>query len=331
MGFVRRVSSQEAAGHTDYRALAQRLGPDLLRKRVTAQADIWARKSHQGQGIFRIERLLPVNAIVRSVLWLFCAEELGRRNCLDVELVERDVILPGLPEVFDGFRLLHLTDLHCDLQPELIDVLIEMLGELQYDATVLTGDYHNRIGEDYDLSLDLMARLLRSLHGPRYGSLGNHDFIEKVAFLEAAGLPILLNEAMPLEREGQRIWFCGIDDPNFFRTHDLRKAREAVAAGETAILLSHSPEPYREAAEAGYALLLCGHTHGGQICLPGGKAILHNYSGPRRLVAGGWTQGKMSGYTSRGTGSCGVAARYFCRPEITIHTLRAPGSLSDQQ
>ncbi len=322
MVFVRRVSSREAAGHTDYRELSQRMGSDLLRKRITAQAGIWARKNHQGKGIFRIERLLPVNAIVRSVLWLCCVEELGRRNCLAVDLVERDVTLPNLPEAFDGFRLLHLSDLHCDLQPELIDVLIEMLADIQYDATVITGDYHNRIGDEYDISLDLMARLIRVLRGPRYGSLGNHDFIEKVTFLESAGLPILLNESEPLDRDGQRIWFCGIDDPNFFQTHDLRKARADVPAGETTILLSHSPEPYREAADAGYSLMLCGHTHGGQICLPGGRAMLHNYVGPHWLVSGGWSHGGMQGYTSRGTGSCGVAARYFCPPEITIHTLR---------
>jgi predicted MPP superfamily phosphohydrolase len=322
MEAVRRVSSQDAAGHTDYRELSQRLGSDLLRKRIAAQAGIWARKSHQGKGIFRIERILPVNAIVRSVLWLCCVEELGRRNCLDIEVIERDVILPDLPRAFEGFRLLHLSDLHCDLQPELIDVLTELLGEVQYDAVVITGDYHNRIGDEFDISLDLMARLIRVLSGPRYGSLGNHDFIEKVAFLEAAGLPILLNEAVPLEKDGERIWFCGIDDPNFFRTHDLHKARAGVSAGETTILLSHSPEPYRDAAEAGYSFMLCGHTHGGQICLPGGRVILHNYAGPRWLASGGWSCGRMQGYTSRGTGSCGVAARYFCPPEIAIHTLR---------
>lgn len=322
MGLVRRVSSQEAAGHTDYRLLSQRLGSDLLRKRISAQAGIWARKTHQGKGVFRIERVIPVNAVLRSVLWLLCVEELGRRNCLDIELVERDVVLPNLPEAFEGVRLLHLTDLHCDLQPELIDVLIELLGDIRYDAVVLTGDYHNRIGDDYDISLDLMARLIRTLQGPKFGVLGNHDFIEKVSFLESAGLPMLLNESASLEREGQRLWFCGIDDPSFFEAHDLRKAREDVPEGETSILLSHSPEPYRDAAAAGYDLMLCGHTHGGQICLPGGRAILHNYSGPHWLVAGGWTQGGMQGYTSRGTGSCGVAARYFCRPEITVHTLR---------
>ncbi|GAT34878.1 hypothetical protein TSACC_23312 [Terrimicrobium sacchariphilum] len=322
MRLVRRVSSQEAAGHTDYRLLSQRLGHDMLRKRISAQAGIWARKNHQGKGIFRIESVIPVNAIVRSVLWLFCAEERGRRNCLDVELVERDVVLTSLPEAFDGFRLLHLTDLHCDLQPELIDVLIELLADVQYDAVVLTGDYHNQIGDDYDISLDLMARLIRALQGPLYGTLGNHDFIEKVSFLESAGLPMLLNESVPIERHGQRIWFCGVDDPSFFQTHDLRKAREDVPVGETSILLSHSPEPYREAAAAGYDLMLCGHTHGGQICLPGGRAVLHNYPGPRWLVAGGWICGRLQGYTSRGTGSCGVAARYNCRPEITVHTLR---------
>ena len=90
------------------------------------------------------------------------------------------------------------------------------------------------------------------------------------------------------------------------------------------ILLSHSPETHREAAALGYDLQLSGHTHGGQICLPGGIPILHNAPGCRReLIAGPWREGSMLGYTSRGAGAAGVAARFFCPPEITIHTLRS--------
>lgn len=316
------IHPSDAAGHTDYRRLAARLGRDVLERRILKQAGLWAREVHQGSGVFRLEGVIPMDEIIRMALRLTGLAGWTHRNYLDVRLVENEIVLPRLPGVFDGFRLLQLTDLHCDLDPRLIDVVIERLTGLACDAVVLTGDYHNEIAAEHDLSLELMGRLIPHLPTPRFGVLGNHDFIEKVAYLESAGLPILLNESAAIERDGKRLWLCGVDDPHFFQTHDLARARAAVPANETAILLSHSPETYREAAALGYSLLLSGHTHGGQLCLPGGFAVISNAPVPRRLLAGPWRSGAMAGYTSRGTGGCGVAARLFCPPEITLHILR---------
>lgn len=301
------------------------MGYDLLERRVTRQGGLWAREVHQAEGVMWVERIMPVDRLLSIFLKSTGLYRIGHRNFLDVQIVEREVFLPGLPSAFDGFRLMQLADLHCDLDPKLVDVVIAKLAGLSYDSAVLTGDYHNKIGQAYDTSLDLMARLLQHINGPRYGVLGNHDFIEKVAFLEEAGLPILLNESSALERGGERIWICGVDDPHFFRTEDLARARAQVPVGDTTILLSHSPEPYAEAERLGYDLLLSGHTHGGQICWPTGKAPVKNFRGPVWLTAGAWRSGRLQGYTSRGTGSCGVAVRFFCPPEITIHILRASG------
>ena len=316
------ILPSEAAGHTDYRSLASRLGREVLERRIEKQAGIWAREVHQGRGIFKLEAFLPLDALIGLALKVTGLERRGRKNFLDVRVVENTVALPGLPAPFHGFRLLQLADLHCDLDPDLIDVVIARLQGLAYDAVVLTGDYHNKIGAEHDLSLELMGRLVARLHDPRVAILGNHDFIEKVAFLESAGVPVLLNEALPLERDGSRLWLCGVDDPHFFGTQDLARARSGVPAGETTILLCHSPEVFREAAALGYDFMLSGHTHGGQLCLPGGWAPVKNAPIPRRLLAGPWREGGMTGYTSRGTGGCGVAARFFCPPEITVHVLK---------
>jgi predicted MPP superfamily phosphohydrolase len=315
------IRPSDAAGHTDYRRLAERLGHDTLERRILKQAGLWAREVHQGSGVFWLERLIPFDDIVRLGLKVTGLAGCAHRNFLDVQIVENAVTLPGLPAEFDGFRLLQLADLHCDLDPSLVDVVVDRLRQVTCDAAVLVGDYHNEIAAVHDLSLELMGRLIPHLPQTRFGVLGNHDFIEKVAFLENAGLPILLNESACLERAGRRLWICGVDDPHFFQTHDLARARAAVPPGEIAVLLSHSPETWREAADCGYALMLSGHTHGGQLCLPGGFPLIVNAPVPRRLVAGPWREGAMAGYTSRGTGSCGVAARLFCPPEITIHTL----------
>ena len=316
------IRPSDAAGHTNYRQLAARMGRDVLERRILKQASLWAREVHQGSGIFRLAAIIPFDDLIRWGLRSSGLAGPARRQLLDVRLVQNEVRLAGLPEAFEGFRLLQLTDLHCDIDPQLVDVVIERLAGVSCDAVVLTGDYHDKIGEEHDRSLELMGRLIPHLPTPRFGVLGNHDFIEQVAFLEDAGLPILLNESTFIERDGRRLWICGVDDPHFFQTHDLARARDGVPAGDTAILLSHSPETWREAASLGYAFMLSGHTHGGQICLPGGFSLIRNAPIPRRLLAGAWKEGALTGYTSRGTGGCGVAARLFCPPEMTLHILR---------
>jgi hypothetical protein len=313
----------EAPGKTDYRQLAARMGYGALRRRLKKQAGLWAKETHQGVGVFMVEALLPVDVILAGVLRLARLDGIGLRNLLDIRILENRVVLPGLPPAFEGFRILQITDLHCDLHPPLIDVVIAKLQGLRYDLAAFTGDYHNRIAAPPETSLELMQRVVGTVSGPKYAVLGNHDFIEKVAFLEAVGLPVLLNEAVVIERDGAQLWICGVDDPHFFQTADLVRTTASVPRGASAILLSHSPEPYREAERLGFQLMLSGHTHAGQFCLPGGIPVLRNTRVPRRMLVGAWRHGSLQGYTSRGTGGCGVAARFFCHGEITLHTLTA--------
>jgi predicted MPP superfamily phosphohydrolase len=115
----------------------------------------------------------------------------------------------------------------------------------------------------------------------------------------------------------------GIDDAHYFRTHNFHKAAADVPHDGCAILLSHTPEPYRHAAHADYSLMLCGHTHGGQICLPGGVPILTDSDAPRAFARGAWNYQGMAGYTSVGCGSSIVDVRLNCLPEITLHRLRS--------
>jgi uncharacterized protein len=95
-----------------------------------------------------------------------------------------------------------------------------------------------------------------------------------------------------------------------------------VAAEDCVLLLSHTPEPYRQAAHAGVDLMLSGHTHGGQVCLPGGIPILTDTPTPRAYVRGPWRYRAMAGYTSVGCGSSVVDVRLNCLPELTLHQLR---------
>jgi predicted MPP superfamily phosphohydrolase len=248
----------------------------------------------------------------------------GHRNFLDVRCVENEVLLPSLPPVFDGFRLLQLSDLHLDIDPEITDAIIRRLEGVAYDLCVITGDYRASSSGAYQRAIDCSARLAATLRPPVYAILGNHDFIEFVPPLEEAGLTFLLNETVKLERGGETIYLSGVDDPHFYETDNLEKARAGIPPGMVSILLAHSPELYRQAAATGYDFMLSGHTHAGQICLPGRIPIMGgNARCPRHMLYGPWRYGPLQGYTSAGTGSCGVPVRYFCPPEFTVHRLRA--------
>ena len=113
-----------------------------------------------------------------------------------------------------------------------------------------------------------------------------------------------------------------MDDPHFYGTHSLSRAVGEGGRDTFTMLLAHSPEIIAEAEQAGVDLYLCGHTHGGQICLPGSLPVIANASCGFRYLSGAWQHRGMHGYTSRGTGFSTLAARFFCPPEITCITLK---------
>jgi len=306
-----------------YRRLADRIGEDVLAARLLRQASHVARLTHQGEGFFAIEKFVSVDRLAGIALTLSGLSRAAFRNFLDIRTVEREWWIPGLPPAFDGFRLLQLTDLHLDLHPAIVPAIAAAVRRTPHDAAVITGDFRNSTDQDYTPSLEAARGLVPLLSPQRMGILGNHDFIEITWGLEEAGLPILLNEARPLTREGSELWVAGVDDPHFYRSHDFARARRAVPPGAPCILLCHTPEAADEAASHGFSLMLCGHTHGGQLCLPGGiPVVVPVRKLPRERISGRWKCGEMQGFTSPGTGSCGLPARLNCPPEISLHILR---------
>ena len=99
---------------------------------------------------------------------------------------------------------------------------------------------------------------------------------------------MLLNECVTIDRGTALIYLAGIDDAHFYRADNIEKAAAEIPRGCVSVLLSHTPEIYRQAAHAGFDLMLSGHTHGGQICLPGGIPILLEADLPRAFGAGAW-------------------------------------------
>ena len=248
----------------------------------------------------------------------------GVRNALAVELEEKTFRFASLPRRFDGFRILLLSDLHLDGVPGLAAELSGRLKDMEVDLCLVAGDMRMRTYGPIAPCLRQLRRLLphiRARHG-LLAVLGNHDCIEMTPDFEEAGLTMLINDTWSIARGEERLWVVGVDDPHYYRTHNLKQAFRDVPEKAFTILLAHSPESYAQAAEYRADLYLCGHTHGGQICLPGRKPLFTNSRAPRFTATGSWRYRAMQGYTSRGTGASSVPLRFNCPGEITLITLR---------
>lgn len=302
--------------------LEQRLGRVHAKQRLGIETDHEAQLFGQGLTFFHIENWYSVHSVIRNALRLAGLYGRGRKNAERIVLRHNDVWFKELPPRFDGFTLLHISDMHADMNEAAMRHVVELVGDLSYDVCVLTGDFRGKTFGPFEAALDGVSRVRVHLKGPVYGVLGNHDTIQMVPGLEAMGIRMLLNESEPIVRDGQRIYLAGIDDAHFFRVDNIEKAASQIPAGEFAILLSHTPEIYRQAAHADFNLLLSGHTHGGQICLPGSIPITLDSVLPRRMGSGAWQYHNMIGYTSVGAGTSVVAVRFNCPAEITLHHLR---------
>ena len=304
-------------------SLEQRLGRVHARQRLGIESEKEPQVFGRGLNFFHPENWYSGHALIRYALRLSGLYWLGHRNTLDIRVRHNEVAVAGLPAAFDGFTLLHLTDLHADLNPPAMAALAETVAGLDYDVCVLTGDYRAQTFGPHEPALAAMRGLCTQLSQPVYGVFGNHDSIRMLPGMEAMGVRMLLNEALPLERGDVAIYLVGVDDAHYYRVDNVASAAAGVPPDAVSILLSHTPEIYRQAAHAGFDLMLCGHTHGGQICLPGGIPITLDAKCPRAMGSGGWRYRQMHGYTSVGAGTCIVPVRLNCPPEVVLHRLRA--------
>lgn len=260
------------------------------------------------------------------MIWFFKQVGLyarGIQNSLNVKLEEQSFYFSTLPESFDKFRILFLTDLHLDGLDGLTESIIDKIKDIQVDLCIMGGDIRMEVYGSIIPSIRHLRNLvshIQSKHGI-VGILGNHDSIEMVPDLEETGIFMLINDSKPIEVNGHRLWIVGVDDPHYYKMHDTKRAFRQVSDNDFKIFVAHSPEAYLEAADFNSDLYLCGHTHGGQICFPGLKPIYTNSRAPRNTASGRWEQEKMLGYTCRGAGASGIPLRFNCPGEISIITL----------
>ncbi len=301
--------------------LAQRLGVKHAQQRIAIEEAHVAQIFGQGRNFFHIENWYSVHSLIRNTLRLFLLHGKGKRNARNIQVRRNKIKLPQLHSDLDGFTLLHLSDMHVDMDEKATLALMERIREVDYDICVMTGDYRARTYGEIEGALAAMARVRRQLKEPVYAVLGNHDSILMVPALEEIGIRFLINENTLIKRGQGKLFLAGIDDAHYYRVDDIAKAAKGINESIPSILLSHTPAVYLQAAEVGFDLMLSGHTHGGQICLPGGIPVFLDSDCPRFVGKGVWRHNSMQGYTSVGSGTSVVNVRINCPPEITLHTL----------
>jgi uncharacterized protein len=255
-----------------------------------------------------------------------------------VEISRPEVHVPGLAAAFDGMRIAQLSDIHMDeySEPFFLEHAVGRINELKPDAVFLTGDYVTKgitTRKFAERAAWQCANILTGLEcRTRYAILGNHDVLVNAAEVTQAladnGMTVLVNACLPVEREGARFWLAGLDDVVEGRPDAERAIPPRIRnlAHEPVILMCHAPDYADRLIEhqAGnaVALMVSGHTHGGQVRLPFAGALELPPMG-RKYVEGWFRFGKMQLYVNRGLGTVGVPFRLDCPPEITLFTLRA--------
>jgi uncharacterized protein len=251
------------------------------------------------------------------------------------QVTRLEIPLARLPRAFDGFTIAQLSDFHYDdrFSTTPIRKAVEIVNGLHPELIVLTGDFVTvpvlvegnvrRFAE----AAEPCARLLKDLRAPmgRFAVLGNHDGgsdpVRVARALRDHGMPVLINRAVPLVRGKDRIWLAGIDDVLEGRP-DVALALENIPSAELTILLAHEPDFADEASLTPVDLQLSGHSHGGQVWIPGiGAPWLPLLA--RRYPRGLYKVGNLTLYTNLGLGTIHAPVRINCPPEITLITLRS--------
>lgn len=250
-------------------------------------------------------------------------------NVLALGLTEVDMPVRGLPVPFEGFSILHLSDLHVDQVPGLLERAAEEVRGAAVDLVVLTGDIQSFGAPSPERCADAVAELLSGVEAQdgAVGVLGNHDGHALVEAMEQRGVRMLVNEHLVLRRGDAALQLTGLDDVHHFYTEEAERALRGRDVSLCSVAIVHSPEFADVAEAAGYSLYLSGHTHGGQICLPGGRPVFTAMDSHHQLAAGAWRWGGMSGFTSRGVGVT-HRARFNCPPELALLRLRRGDPLS---
>jgi uncharacterized protein len=244
-----------------------------------------------------------------------------------IEVTKATLVVSGFPDALDGLRVGFMTDLHrsATVSHELLEAAVMLLMAEEPEIIILGGDYvtwgGDRAGSDRYF-VEPAADAVSKLSAPNgvFGVLGNHDDDRDLpAAMSARGIEILRDARTRVTVRGEPLDLIGV---RYWTTRARDIAQVARGAGKASILLAHNPSRLREAASLSLPLMLSGHTHGGQIVLPGVGAVAARHF---PIVAGEGSRGPTTAFVSRGIGTVYVPIRINCPPEVAVLTLRPAG------
>lgn len=245
---------------------------------------------------------------------------------------ELPISIPNLPKPCEGFRIVQLSDMHAGdgVHIDYLTRVIEQIEAMKPDCVAVTGDLVNHTAD----TIEPVADLLATIKVPVFVCFGNHDYCPGTArpkawtiladplhqALEARGIVVLRNGAVSVRRASSRIWFVGLEDLYTTR-FSPQMAFRGVNRNDTIVALSHNPDSSAWLQNWGTKLVLSGHTHGGQVRIPGlGAPILPLLN--RKFEQGLFQlKNQCQMYVSRGVGFL-WRARFCCRPELPCIVLR---------
>lgn len=235
--------------------------------------------------------------------------------------------LPEGKEGLAGLRIGFITDTHVGpfITPDDLARATELLAGEQPDLLLLGGDYVSEIPRLVPDTVDVLAELASQTPLGAFAVLGNHDLAltpgRLDAAMEASGIAVLRNRAVAVEHRGETLWIAGIDE-TILGDPDPQETFASIPPGAAALALWHEPQFAEEAAALGAFAQLSGHTHGGQVRLPGIGPVGLPPHGRRHVIGLGDADG-MPIYTSRGVGVYRPPVRFNCPPEVTLVELVA--------
>ena len=272
-------------------------------------------------------RLLKIAGAAGGIATVYPVE-FSRHN-LQVE--KHNILLPRLPDEFRGMKIVQISDMHFEEFDEsyFLEHVVNMGNRLKPDMVLYTGDFvsYGPLPIAYGRSrVEPCVKILANTQCPlRFASLGNHDYRVGPKYirdvLDSHGIRTLVNDALPLERGGKRLWLVGLGSASASQSFpDRAIPKQALRDRESILLMSHEPDVLPEIASYGVDLMLSGHTHGGQIRFPMVPPLFLPVYG-QIYVEGLFRLANTQLYVNRGIGAVGIPVRLNCRPEITQFTL----------
>ena len=245
-----------------------------------------------------------------------------------VEVTRQTIAIPGWPRPFDGLRVAHITDLHHSPIVPLpyLESCVSRVNAERPDLVALTGDYVTR-GKPEEF-IPPVAAAVGKLRAPLgvFATLGNHDmWVDGPAMqqaLEHHGCTVLRNRRADISLRGGRLAVVGIRDL-WTENVDLPVAFRGVPEGRPSLILMHNPDTFEDWPPGRPGLILAGHTHGGQVAIPGfGPPYVPSRYG-QKYARGLFPRPKATMYVNRGLGCLFLQVRFFSRPEIALLTIRS--------